>query len=469
MRDYVLLTDSCCDLSAEMAAELGVEILPLSLEMGGKSYRNYPDGRDIGFQEFYTRLRAGELATTSAVNVGEFEDKMRALLQTGRDILCLSFSSALSTTYQSSVIAAEELRSEFPDARIETVDTLCASLGQGLLVYLCAMEKQKGRSLDEVKTFAEQTRLHVCHWFTVDDLNHLKRGGRISAATALFGTMLSIKPVMHVDDEGRLIPVSKARGRRASLLALVDRMAQTAIDPANQTVFISHGDCLEDAEFVASELRRRLNVQTIHINYVGPVIGNHSGPGTMALFFLAGVLLGQVLSGRVPDTTGDELRRYLEDYVRLGGEGAPTVQTALSALVIYFRYPLFAFLLGFASIGVVLLPCVTAAYGFFLSFSVCCFTAAFGVDGVLLALAVFGLRCMVTLPCYFLLAAASWGTSAGLAAVSFGRGRRTAPVVYGRACWVRFGACCLALLAGVCAELFLSPVLLRLMLERILG
>ena len=140
----------------------------------------------------------------------------------------------------------------------------------------------------------------------------------------------------------------------------------------------------------------------------------------LALFFLAGVLLGQVLSGRVPDTTGDELRRYLEDYVRLGGEGAPTVQTALSALVIYFRYPLFAFLLGFASIGVVLLPCVTAAYGFFLSFSVCCFTAAFGVDGVLLALAVFGLRCMVTLPCYFLLAAASWGTSAGLAAGPLG-------------------------------------------------
>ena len=286
MRDYVILTDSCCDLTAEMAEELGIVVLPLSLQMGGKTYHNYLDGREIGFQDFYSRIRAGELATTSAVNVGEFEDKMRALLQTGRDILCLSFSSALSTTYQSSVIAAEELRSEFPDARIETVDTLCASLGQGLLVYLCAMEKQKGRSLDEVKTFAEQARLHVCHWFTVDDLNHLKRGGRISAATALFGTMLSIKPVMHVDDEGRLIPVSKARGRRASLLALVDRMAQTAIDPANQTVFISHGDCLEDAEFVASELRRRLNVRTIHINYVGPVIGNHSGPGTMALFFL---------------------------------------------------------------------------------------------------------------------------------------------------------------------------------------
>ena len=189
----------------------------------------------------------------------------------------------------------------------------------------------------------------------------------------------------------------------------------------------------------------------------------------LALFFLAGIFLGQVLSGRVPDATGDELRRYLEDYMQLGGGGAPTARTVLSALVIYFRYPLMAFLLGFASIGVVLLPGVTAAYGFFLSFSVCCFTAAFGTDGVLLAMAVFGLRCLVTLPCYFLLAASSWGTAAGLAAVSFGSGRRTAPVVYGRACWARFGAYCLALLAGVCGDLLLSPVLLRLMLERILG
>ena len=189
----------------------------------------------------------------------------------------------------------------------------------------------------------------------------------------------------------------------------------------------------------------------------------------LALFFLAGIFLGQVLSGRVPDATGDELRRYLEDYMQLGGGGASTARTVLSALVIYFRYPLMAFLLGFASIGVVLLPGVTAAYGFFLSFSVCCFTAAFGTDGVLLAMAVFGLRCLVTMPCYFLLAASSWGTAAGLAAVSFGSGRRTAPVVYSRACWARFGACCLALLAGVCGDLLLSPVLLRLLLERILG
>ena len=166
------------------------------------------------------------------------------------------------------------------------VDSLSASLGQGLLVYLCVQEKRKGRTVDEVHAFAEETKGKVCHWFTVDDLNHLKRGGRVSAAAALFGTMLSIKPVLHVDDTGHLVPVSKARGRKASLLALVDRMAESAVDPAGQTVFISHGDCEADADFVADEVRRRFGVKEIYINYVGPVIGNHSGPGTLALFFL---------------------------------------------------------------------------------------------------------------------------------------------------------------------------------------
>lgn len=288
MRDYVILTDSCCDLSAEMAAELGVEVLPLSLQMGDRTYRNYLDGREIGFHEFYERIRSGELATTSAVNVGEFEEKMREILKTGKDILSISFSSALSTTYQSSVIAAEELKDEFPDAKILTVDSLCASLGQGLFVYLCAQEQKKGKNIDEVKTFAEETKGRVCHWFTVDDLNHLKRGGRINAATALFGTMLAIKPVMHVDDEGHLIPLEKVRGRKKSLKALVDHMEQTATSPvADQTVFISHGDCIEDAEYVADLVKERFGVTDILINYVDPVIGAHSGPGTMALFFLA--------------------------------------------------------------------------------------------------------------------------------------------------------------------------------------
>ena len=286
MRDYVILTDSCCDLTAGMAEELSLEVLPLSLVMGGATYYNYLDGRDIGFRDFYARVRNGETATTSAISVGTFEEKMRSILQSGRDILCISFSSALSTTYQSAAIAAQELSESRPEAKFLVVDSLCASLGQGLFVYLCAREKAKGRSLEEVYNFALETRGKVCHWFTVDDLNHLKRGGRINAATALFGTMLAIKPVMHVDDEGRLIPVSKARGRKASLLALVDEMEKTAIDPKNQTVFISHGDCEADARFVADEVRRRFGTEDIRINYVGPVIGNHSGPGTLALFFV---------------------------------------------------------------------------------------------------------------------------------------------------------------------------------------
>ena len=286
MRDYVIMTDSCCDMTAQTAEELGLEVLPLSLNMGENVYRNWLDGRDIGFEDFYARIRAGETATTSAVNVGEFEAVMRKVLESGRDILCINFSSALSTTYQSAVIAANGLQSEFPEAKIYVVDSLCASLGQGLLLYLCVQEKRKGRSIGEVRAFAEATKGNICHWFTVDDLNHLKRGGRISAATALFGTMLSIKPVMHVDDGGHLTPVSKARGRKASLMALVDKMAETAVDPANGPVFISHGDCEGDALFVAGEITRRFGNKDIHINYVGPVIGNHSGPGTMALFFV---------------------------------------------------------------------------------------------------------------------------------------------------------------------------------------
>ena len=286
MADYVIMTDSCCDMTAALAEELELSVLPLSLHMGDAVYRNWLDGREIGFHEFYAKIRSGQLATTSAVSVGDFAAEMRKILSAGKDILCINFSSALSATYQSAAIAAADLAEEFPDRKILVVDSLCASLGQGLLVYLCAQERRKGRSLEEVHTFAEETKGKVCHWFTVDDLNHLKRGGRISAATALFGTMLSIKPVMHVDDGGHLVPVSKARGRKSSLLALVDQMEATAIDPASQTVFISHGDCEGDALFVAGEITRRFGTRDIRLNYVGPVIGNHSGPGTLALFFL---------------------------------------------------------------------------------------------------------------------------------------------------------------------------------------
>lgn len=286
MRDYVIMTDSCCDLPDDLARELELTVLPLHLRMDGQEYRNLLDGSEIGFEDFYARVRAGSLATTSAASVGSFQSAMREILESGRDILCISFSSALSTTYQSASIAAQELREEFPDAQLAVVDSLCASMGQGLLLYLCVQEKRRGRSLAELRAFAEATKMHLCHWFTVDDLNHLKRGGRISGATALFGTMLSIKPVMHMDDGGHLTPVSKARGRKASLMALVDEMERLAIEPGAQTVFISHGDCQGDALIVADEIQRRFGTKDIRINYVGPVIGNHTGCGVVALFFL---------------------------------------------------------------------------------------------------------------------------------------------------------------------------------------
>ena len=286
MRDYVILTDSCCDLSAQMAEELGVQVMPMRLLLDDQEYLNYLDGREIGFKEFYDRVRGGSMPTTSALNVGEFEEAMRAILETGKDVLYLGFSSGLSTTYQSSVIAAEGLRSEFPDSKILVVDTLTASMGQGLLVYLCAQQKNAGKTMEEVRDYAEEIKLNICHWVTVDDLNHLKRGGRVSAATALFGTMLTIKPIIHVDNEGHLINVGKARGRKASLMTLADEMAKTAINPAEQTVFISHGDCIDDVNTLADELRNRLGVKEVVINYIGPVIGSHTGAGVVALFFV---------------------------------------------------------------------------------------------------------------------------------------------------------------------------------------
>jgi DegV family protein with EDD domain len=285
MADYVIVTDSSCDLPGKLAEELEVVSLPLSFHLNGRDYRNYLDEREMPIREFYSHIRAGEPCTTSAVNVDAYKSAMEPILQQGRDILDIAFSSGLSATYSSAKIACEELSEKYPERKVFAVDTLAASLGQGLLVYHAAGQKRAGKSIEEVRDWVEQNKLHLCHWFTVDDLNHLKRGGRISGATALFGTMLNIKPVMHVDDEGHLIPMGKARGRRASLDALADHMEETAIDPGSQIVFISHGDCQEDANYLADEIRRRMGVKNFVIGNCGPVIGTHSGPGTMALFF----------------------------------------------------------------------------------------------------------------------------------------------------------------------------------------
>ena len=285
-KTFQIITDSSCDLPQALADELDLRVQPLHVTIEGKTYRNYLDGREIGFREFFDKLRAGEQGSTSAVNPEEFREEMDAALAAGLDVLYIGFSSGLSTTYQSGCIAADELCEKYPDRKILTIDSLGASLGQGLYVYLAAKKQQSGATIEEVYDYLMQTRPHLCHWFTVNDLMHLKRGGRVSATAALFGTMLQIKPVMHMDDEGHLIPVSKARGRKASLQALVEQMVQTAVEPEGQTVFICHGDCLDDAEYTASLIREKTGAQNIIINYVGPVIGAHTGPGVISIFFL---------------------------------------------------------------------------------------------------------------------------------------------------------------------------------------
>ena len=285
MSSFAILTDSSCDLPAGLVEELDIHVVPLGFVMEDNTYWNYPDNRDMSPEEFYQRLAGGAMATTNAVNVAQAAGELEPLLKGGEDVLVLAFSSGLSTTCNSFQIAAQELGEKYPERKICVVDTLCASLGQGMLVYRAAKLRAQGKTLEEVRDWAEDNKLRQCHWFTVNDLFHLKRGGRVSAATAVVGTMLQIKPVMHVDDEGHLVKVSTARGRKSSLLALVDKVGESAVDPAEQTMFISYSACLEDAQFVADEIKKRYGTGEIILNSIGPVIGAHTGLGCVALFF----------------------------------------------------------------------------------------------------------------------------------------------------------------------------------------
>lgn len=280
---YQILTDSCCDFTPEKYRELGLEALPLSVTYRG---RTYDDRNDETLKELYDGLRAGEVATTAAVNPARWESAMLPILAAGKDVYVMAFSSGLSTTYQSAVIAAEELAERYPDRKILVSDTLCASLGEGLLVWYACKKRDEGLSMEQLHDWVEENKLHLCHWFTVNDLMYLKRGGRVSAATALLGTALNIKPILHVDDEGHLINVDKVRGRKTSIAALAEKVAQLGGNYDNRVMFISHGDCLADAQALAEILKTRFGVEEVYINYVGAVIGSHSGPGTLALFFM---------------------------------------------------------------------------------------------------------------------------------------------------------------------------------------
>lgn len=283
MSSYQIITDSACDLPESLLQELNVNKVSLTVLYRGE---NRTDSVDEGIKEFYDGLREGEIATTSAVNPDGWASVIEPAFQAGQDALVLAFSSGLSTTYQSAVIAANELMEQYPGRKAYVVDTLCASLGQGLLVWYACHRRDEGYMLEDLRDWVEGNKLNLCHWFTVDDLMFLKRGGRVSATTALVGTMLQIKPVLHVDDEGHLINVAKARGRKASIDALAKKVEELGKGFDNETMFISHGDCLEDAEYLARILKEKHGVKHVHINHVGAVIGSHAGPGVLALFFL---------------------------------------------------------------------------------------------------------------------------------------------------------------------------------------
>ena len=287
MSDYVILTESSSDISLKIAADNDIQVMPMDFILEGKSYAHYADSREMDVKAFYQKLRDGAVVTTAAENVEDYMTCVKPLLEQGKDVLLVVFSSGLSSTFSTANVALAELREQYPDRKILAVDSLCASAGEALLAYYAAQNRAKGMCIEENAQWLEDNKLHLAHWFTVDDLMFLKRGGRVSSATALVGTMLAIKPVLHVDDEGHLINVGKARGRKASMKALADKAGETGTDLSSQVVFISHGDCLADAQWLAQEVKDRFHPVDVVISDIGPVIGAHSGPGTLALYFMA--------------------------------------------------------------------------------------------------------------------------------------------------------------------------------------
>lgn len=286
MRDYVIFTDSACDIKPELLSEWGVPYRSLTFRFDGedKEYSN----DDMSVTQFYDKMRAGGVAKTAAVNAETFAQMFEEeALKQGKDVLYLGFSSGLSTTYNSGRLAALELKEKYPEAKIIVVDTLAASAGEGLMVYLTVEQKKNGATIEEAEAFARDLIGRMGIWFTVDDLVYLKRGGRVSPTAAFVGNLLGIKPVLYMDNEGHLIPVAKVRGRRTSIVAMADKYTEKAVNKENGTVFISHGDCLTDAQLLADMLKERHGVEVKIITDVGPVIGAHSGPGTIALFFVA--------------------------------------------------------------------------------------------------------------------------------------------------------------------------------------
>lgn len=284
---FTILTDTSCNLPQQLVDDYRLSMIPLRYFLDGEEHTSYTDGKQADFQAFYTAMRDGKVVTTTLASQADAAEVAKACAERGEDLLYLGFSSGISGTYGACSAAIAEIAAQHPERKMYSVDTRAASAGQGLLITYVARMRDEGKTIEECRDWAEEHRLNICHWFTVDDLMFLKRGGRVSAVSAVFGTALAIKPVMHMDDDGTLKVVSKARGRKKAIAALADHFGNSlaTMDPADQTVYISHGDCLEDAEELAEILKERYGIKDPLITYVDPVIGAHSGPGTLALFY----------------------------------------------------------------------------------------------------------------------------------------------------------------------------------------
>jgi len=281
MSEFLIIANNTCDLPEEILQNLDVTILPLGFSIGDRNYK------EMAPQMFYQKLKEGAMPTTNAANMGEFIDLYESALSAGKDILALVFSSGLSMTYNAAVMAAEELAEKYPDRKIYVIDTMAASLGEGLLVRGAAERKAAGQSIDEVRDWVEATKPKLLQYVTVNDLGHLKRGGRISSTQAFVGGMLGVKPILRINETGHLVPADKVRGRQAALAKLFSLVEERGADLRNQTVYISHGDCEDEAKQLAEQMKEKLGVKEVVVSYLGPVIGSHTGVGMMAVFLIA--------------------------------------------------------------------------------------------------------------------------------------------------------------------------------------
>ena len=284
MCNYVVTVNSTVDLPKAWLEERGVPVIPLKYTIEDQTY---VDMEGLSSKEFFGKLRDGKMAVTSQVNPDEAKEMLEPFLKEGKDVLHLGFSSGLSGTYNSMRLAAEELQEDYPDRKILVVDTKCACMGEGVLLYYVLKKKEEGASIEELHAYAEEMKEHIGHYVTVDDLNHLYRGGRLSKTSAVLGSMIKIKPIIVVDKEGKLEVVAKERGRKKSMNTIVDMAVERTGNFKNEIVMITHGDCIDEAEYLAGIVKEKMNPEQILINNIGTVIGGHTGPGVLAVFCFA--------------------------------------------------------------------------------------------------------------------------------------------------------------------------------------